>query len=92
MDKEKLVNAVKYVSKDMSQRMNEQYGQNIDESFYQGYDLCMIKTADLLVDTNLKDDVVVALLQKHFNLRLTEAEDMIRTAKNRKARRLSEKK
>lgn len=47
---------------------------------------------DLLVDANLKDDMIIALLQKHFDLRLTEAQDMIRTAKNRKTRRLNKKK
>lgn len=92
MDKEKVVNAIKNVSKNISYRLDEQYGQNIDESFYQGYNMCVRKMADLLVDTNLKDDVIIALLQKHFDMRLTEAQDTIRTAKNRKLRRLNEKK
>lgn len=92
MEKEKVFNVVKKASEDMSGRLDEQYSQNLDESFCQGYDICMIKTMDLLVDTNLKDDVIVALLQKHFDLRLSEAEDMIRTAKNRKTRRLSKEK
>lgn len=92
MDKEKVIKIVKDIQKDVGSRLDEQYGQNIDESFYQGYDICLIKAMDLLVDTNLKDDVIVSLLQKHFNLTLTEAEDMIRTAKNRKTRGLSEKK
>ena len=38
-----------------------------------------------LNDSKLKDDEITALLQKHFDLRLSEAENMIRTAKNRKA-------
>ena len=43
-------------------------------------------TLDLLIDSKLKDDEIIALLQKHFDLRLSEVENIIRTAKNRKAR------
>lgn len=92
MNKEKVIDTAIKISGDFLNRMDNQYEKNIDDSFYQGYDLCMIKTMDLLMDTNLKDDKIISLLQKHFNLRLTEAEDKIRTAKNRKARRLKEQK
>lgn len=92
MDKEKVIDGVRDFLGDIRNGLNDQYDQNLDESFYQGYDVCMRKTMDLLVDANLKDDMIIALLQKHFDLRLTEAQDMIRTAKNRKARRLNKKK
>ena len=46
----------------------------------------MLKMMNLLVDSNLKDDEIISLLQKHFDLRLSEAEDRIRTAKNGKNR------
>ena len=45
-----------------------------------------MKTLDLLVDSKLKDEEITALLQKHFDLRLSEADNMIKTAKNRKDR------
>jgi len=46
----------------------------------------MLKMMNLLVDSNLKDAEIISLLQKYFDLRLSEAEDMIRIAKNRKNR------
>ena len=88
MDKEKMLGAVKAASMNVVNRLDCQYEENLDDSFYQGYDLCMIKTMDVLVDSNLKDAEIISLLQKHFDLRLSEAEDMIRTAKNRKNRKI----
>jgi len=51
----------------------------------------MLKTLDLLLDTKIKDDEIIRLLQKHFDLRMSEAEDMIRTAKDRKTRKINTK-
>lgn len=87
MDKEKMFDAVKTASKNIVNQLDCQYAENLDDNFYQGYDLCMLKTMNLLVDANLKDGEIIRLLQKHFDLRLSEAEDMIRTAKNRKNRK-----
>lgn len=86
MDKEKVLGTIKTASRNFSDRLNNQYVENLDEEFNQGYNLCMLKTMNLLADTNLKDAEIIGLLQKHFDLRLSEAEEMIRTAKNRKKR------
>ena len=89
MNKDKAIDAVRKISGDFVNQMNSQYEKKLDDSFYQGYDLCMVKTMDLLIDANLKDDEVISLLQKHFDLRLSEAENMIKTAKNRKNRNIA---
>ena len=86
MDKEKVLGTIKSATRSFAGRLNNQYAENLDDEFYQGFDLCMLKMMNLLVDSNLKDAEIISLLQKHFDLRLSEAEDMIRTAKNRKNR------
>ena len=91
MNKEKVLHGIKIFSNDFINHLNDQYDRNLDDSFYQGYDMCLLKTLDLLVDSKLKDDEITALLQKHFDLKLSEAENMIRTAKNRKARNKNKK-
>ncbi|MBQ2905201.1 MAG: hypothetical protein IJE54_01270 [Peptococcaceae bacterium] len=86
MDKEKVLGTIKSATKNFANQFDNQYVENLDDSFYQGFDLCMLKMMNLLVDSNLKDAEIISLLQKHFDLRLSEAEDEIRTAKNRKNR------
>ena len=86
MDKEKVFGTIKSVTRSFADRLNNQYAENLDDEFYKGFDLCMQKMMNVLVDSNLKDAEIINLLQKHFDLRLSEAEDMIRTAKNRKNR------
>ena len=86
MDKEKVLGTIKSATRSFADRLNNQYAENLDDEFYQGFDLCMMKMMNLLVDSNLKDAEIIRLLLKHFDLRLSEAEDMIRTAKNRKNR------
>jgi len=49
-------------------------------NFIKANDLCMLKMMNLLVDSNLKDAEIISLLQKHFDLRLSEAEDMIKNS------------
>ena len=41
----------------------------------------MLKMLELLIDSKFKDSVIIELIQKHFDLRLSEAEDIIRIAK-----------
>lgn len=86
MDKEKVLGTIKSATRSFADRLNNQYAENLDDEFYQGFDLCMLKMMNLLVDSNLKDDEIISILQKHFDLRLSEAEDRIRTAKNGKNR------
>lgn len=78
--------------KELRSRQIEKREDEWDEAYESGYNRCMIKMLDLLLDTKLKDDMLIRLLQQHFDLRLSEAEDMIRTAKNRKLRREKETK
>lgn len=82
MDEEKVLGTIK----SFADRLNNQQAEKPDDEFYQGFDLCMLKMMNLLVDSNLKDAEIISLLQKYFDLRLSEAEDMIRIAKNRKNR------
>lgn len=90
--KEKVIEELKKVPQELQSNIVEQREVELDKAFNQGYQICMLKTLDLLIDSKLKDDTIIELLQKHFNLRLSEAEDMIRTAKNRRSRKLNEKK
>ena len=84
--KSEIVNEFKKIPSEVKSRLVEQR-ENVDEYlFNSGYQMCLIKTLDLLVDSKLKDEEITALLQKHFDLRLSEADNMIKTAKNRKDR------
>lgn len=90
--KEKVIDELKKVPGELQSHMIEQREGEQEDAFNQGYQICMLKTLDLLIDAKLKDDVIIELLQKHFDLRLSEAENMIRTAKNRSSRKLNGKK
>lgn len=85
--KNEILDEIKKLPMDLKSRFVEQREDNEEYLFNSGYQLCLIKTLDLLIDSKLKDDEITALLQKHFDVRLSEAENMIRTAKNRKARK-----
>ena len=84
--KSEIVNEFKKIPSEVKSRLVEQRENDDEYLFNSGYQMCLIKTLDLLVDSKLKDEVITALLQKHFDLRLSEADNMIKTAKNRKDR------
>lgn len=84
--KNEILEELKKIPSDVKSRLVEQKEDNDEYLFNSGYQLCLIKTLDLLIDTKLKEDEITALLQKHFDLRLSEVENMIITAQNRKAR------
>ena len=68
------------------QRYIDERDAELNEAFNNGRQICLLKTLDLLVDSTLKEEEIISLLQKHFDLRLSEAKNHIRTTKNRKAR------
>ena len=72
--------------KELRQGLIDRRNAELDDSFDRGFQLCLLKTMNLLVDSKLKEEDIINLLQKHFDLRLSETKDLIRTAKNRKAR------
>ena len=84
--KSEIVNEFKKIPSEVKSRLVEQRENDDEYLFNSGYQMCLIKTLDLLVDSKLKDVEITALLQKHFDLRLSEADNMIKTAKNRKDR------
>lgn len=84
--KSEIVNEFKKIPSELKSRLVEQRENDDEYLFNSGYQMCLIKTLDLLVDSKLKDEEITALLQKHFDLRLSEADNMIKTAKNRKDR------
>ena len=84
--KSEIVNEFKKMPSELKNKLVEQRENNDEYLFDTGYQICLMKTLDLLVDSKLKDDEITALLQKHFDLRLSEADNMIKTAKNRKDR------
>ena len=84
--KSEIVNEFKKLPSEVKSRLVEQRENDDEYLFNSGYQMCLIKTLDLLVDSKLKDEEITALLQKHFDLRLSEADNMIKTAKNRKDR------
>ena len=92
MDYKKIIiDELKTIPRELQNHMIEERDCELDDAFIQGSQICMLKTLDLLMDTKIKDDVLIRLLQKHFDLRMSEAEDMIRTAKNRKTRKINTK-
>ena len=82
--KSEIVNEFKKIPSEVKSRLVEQRENDDEYLFNSGYQMCLIKTLDLLVDSKLKDEEITALLQKHFDLRLSEADNMIKTAKNTK--------
>lgn len=84
--KSEIVNEFKKMPSELKSQLVEQRENNDEYLFDSGYQICLMKTLDLLVDSKLKDDEITALLQKHFDLRLSEANNMIKTTKNRKNR------
>ena len=64
----------------------EQRENKEKEIFDSGYRMCLYKTLNLLVDSKMTDAEITSLLQKHFDLRLSEVNDLIRKARNRKKR------
>ena len=84
--KSEIVNEFKKIPSEVKSRLVEQRENDDEYLFNSGYQMCLITTLDLLVDSKLKDEEITALLQKHFDLRLSEADNMIKTAKNRKDR------
>lgn len=88
--KEAILRELRDISQEFPNCIKEKFDDEFMYAFEQGYDVCQIKFLDLLVDSKLPEEEIVGLLQKHFDLRRSEVEDMIRTANNRKARKLSE--
>lgn len=86
-NKEIIIDEIKKFPKELRAQMIEKREDELEDVFNQGYQICLIKTLDVLLDAKLKDNVIIELLQKHFDMRLSEAEDMIRTAKNGKSRK-----
>lgn len=68
------------------QSIIDKIDQELNEFYNQGFQVCLFKTLDLLVDSKLEEEDIISLLQKHFDLRLSEVDNLIRTAKNRKTR------
>ena len=85
--KEKIIEEVKNLPKEIQGRIIEKREEELYDAFNEGRQICLIKTLDLLLDTKLNENEIIGLLQKHFDMRLSEAEDMIRTAKNRRSRK-----
>lgn len=84
--KDEIKEEFKYFPSKIRQKYLDERDAELNEAFNNGRQVCLLKTLDLLVDSRLKDGEIINLLQKHFDLRLSEAKNHIRTAKNRKAR------
>ena len=84
--KDELKKESKSFPSEIKQRLIDERKAELNEAFNNGRQVCLLKTLDLLVDSTLKEEEITSLLQKHFDLRLSEAKNHIRTAKNRKAR------
>ncbi|RGG79013.1 hypothetical protein DWW76_13530 [Coprobacillus sp. AF17-11AC] len=84
--KDELKEQFKDFSDEIRQSILDKKNGELNEAHDQGFQVCLFKTLDLLVDSKLKEEDIVSLLQKHFDLRRSEVENLIRTAKNRKSR------
>lgn len=85
--KDELKEELKNLPSEIRQRFIDERDAELNDAFNSGRQMCLLKTLDLLVDSTLKEEEIITLLQKHFDLRLSEAKDHIRTAKNRKRKR-----
>lgn len=83
---DELKEELKKFPSEIRQRLIDERDAELNEAFNNGRQICMLKTLDLLVDSTLKEEEIISLLQKHFDLRLSEVKNHIRTAKNRKAK------
>lgn len=84
--KKEILDEFKKVPSEIRTQLTEQKENDQNYYMYSGYQLCLIKTLNLLVDSKLKDNEIIGLLQKHFDMRLSEAEKMLEMARNRKAK------
>ena len=84
--KDELKEQFRNLPNEMIQYRIDKKDAELNEAFNNGRQVCLLKILDLLVDSSLKEEEIISLLQKHFDLRLSEAKDHIRTAKNRKTR------
>lgn len=84
--KDEINEEFKYFPSKIRQKYLDEIDAELNEAFNNGRQVCLLKTLDLLVDSTLKEEEIISLLQKHFDLRLSEAKNHIRTAKNRKTR------
>lgn len=84
--KDELKEQFKEFPGEIRQRFVNTRNEELDEYCNYGFQLCMIKMLDLLIDSELSEEDIVKLLQLHFDLRLSEAKNLIQAAKNRKIR------
>lgn len=84
--KNEIINGLKTLPSEIRCGLAERRDEETDDAYNDGYHSCMIKMLDLLIDSKLKETEIISLLQKHFDLRLSEVEDAIRKAKNRRNR------
>ena len=84
--KDELKEQFKDFPNEIRQSIIDKIDQELNEFYNQGFQVCLFKTLDLLVDSKLEEEDIISLLQKHFDLRLSEVDNLIRTAKNRKTR------
>lgn len=84
--KDELKEQFRNLPNEMIQYRIDKKDAELNEAFNNGRQVCLLKILDLLVDSSLKEEEIISLLQKHFNLRLSEAKNHIRTAKKRKTR------
>lgn len=84
--KEELKKQFKDLPSEIRKSFIDKKDAELNESFNNGFQVCLLKTLNLLVDSKLKEEDIIYLLQKHFDLRLSETKDLIQTAKNRKTR------
>lgn len=82
MNFKSIFNEIKNFPSEIIEDLRQRRKEEVEASYNEGYDDCLTNTVTILIDINLKDTEIIEILQKHFDVRKSEAERMIEFAKN----------
>lgn len=69
-----------------SEIVNQVVEQREEEVIEHMRSISIIHVSDILLEAELSDEKIILLLQKHYDLRRSEAEKVLQQAKNRAAK------
>ena len=84
--KESLMQELKNIPSEFLDVISQTIENHEKEVIEQMRGISIIHTTDALLETKQTDEKIISLLQKHYDLRRSEAEKAIKQAKNRLAK------